>query len=64
MPNTTAVAPAISPGRCLRLVLLLLGGLLAVYHSEVAGLTRIAQMSSLSASAAQPASASETTPHP
>lgn len=63
MPNTTAVAPAISPGRCLRLVLLLLGGLLAVYHSEDAGLARIAHMSSLSAAAAKPALASETTPN-
>lgn len=63
MPNTATTARTSSPGRWLRLVLLLLGGLFAVYRSEDAGLTRIAA-SSAAADAARLGLPAQATPHP
>lgn len=54
MPNAPTTARPSSPGRWLRLVLLLLVGLLAVYRSEDAGLARIAASTSAAAEAAHP----------
>lgn len=62
MPNTSTAAHTSSPGRWLRLVLLLVGGLFAVYRSEDAGLTRIAELAA--ADAARPGLVTQATPRP